>query len=137
MLFEKVDKNLKDTVFVYTICGSLDEARDIGYSAIQEKLAISMDSWPIHSVYPWQNVMQEVDQFILMFSTQKFLSEKLVKHIESEHSYKIPMIVVCGTNMANIPYTLWVDKTLNEESEIISDDGIHDKKDVNSLSNLK
>ncbi len=137
MLFEKFDKSLKDIVFVYTICGSLDEARDIGYSAIGEKLAISMDCWPIHSVYPWQNVMQEVDQFMLMFGTQKALSEKLVKHIESEHSYKIPMVVVCNTSMANLPYSLWVENTLSEETKFVSDDGVHNKSDVNSLNKLK
>ncbi len=137
MLFERFDKSLKDIVFVYTICGSMEEARELGYSSIEEKLAISMDSWPVHSVYPWQGEMQEVDQFMLMFGTQKALSEKLVKHIESEHSYKIPMVIVCNTDMTNIPYSLWVENTLNDEKKIISDDGVHNKKDINSLNKLK
>jgi len=136
-LFEKVEKGADDIVFVYTICANIEDARSIGYSAIREKFAISMDSWIIHSVYPWQNVIQEVDQHMLMFSTQKSLSRKLVKHIESEHSYSIPMIVVCNTNMTNIPYSMWVENTLKDSEKYIVDDGVHDKKDINSLNKLK
>lgn len=137
MLFDKVDKNSKDIVFVYTICSGLEEARSIGYSAIQEKIAISMDCWPIHSIYPWQGVIQEIDQFILMFSTEKNLSEELIKHIEAEHSYKIPMIVVSNTDKTNLPYSMWVDNTLNDGEKYVVNDGVHDKKDINSLNKLK
>lgn len=137
MLYDKIQKGEEDIVFVYTICGGMEEARTIGYSAIKEKLAISMDSWVIHSIYPWQNNIQEVDQYILMFSTQKKLSGKLVSHIESEHSYKVPMVAVCSTNMTNIPYSLWVENTLNNDVEYIVDDGVHDQVDISSLNKLK
>lgn len=40
---EKIAKDAEDIVFVYTICGSLEEARDLGFSCIEEKHAISMD----------------------------------------------------------------------------------------------
>lgn len=137
MLFEKVDKNSKDIVFVYTICGNIEEARSIGYSAIKEKLAISMDYWDIHSVYPWQNIIQEIDQYMLMFSTQKSKSNQLIKHIESEHSYKIPMIVVCKTDISNLSYSHWVDNSLSDEAKLMTESDLHHKPDISSLSDLK
>lgn len=137
MLFEKIEKGAEDIVFVYTICGSVEEARSLGYSAVEEKLAISMDYWGIHSIYPWQNIIQEVDQYILMFSTQKKISSKLVKHVESLHSYDIPMIVVTHTDMTNAPYSLWVDDTLNSEEKYMTEEEAHPKKDISSLSDLK
>ena len=136
-IFEKVEKGATDVVFVYTICGSIDEARSMGYSAIGEKLAISMDYWTIHSIYPWQSIIQEVDQYILMFSTEKSISYKLVKHIESEHSYEVPMIVVTDTDMTNVPYSLWMKDTLNSEEKYKTEEEAHPKKDINSLNDLK
>ncbi|HAE36836.1 MAG: CutA1 divalent ion tolerance protein [Candidatus Nomurabacteria bacterium GW2011_GWF2_35_66] len=136
-IFEKIEKGSDDIVFVYTICGDVEEARSLGFSAVQEKLAISMDYWIINSIYPWKNVIQEVDQYMLIFSTQNNLSDKLIKHIESEHSYKIPMVAMCKTDMTNLPYSLWVDETLKDGQRYITESELQDKGDINSLRNLK
>jgi uncharacterized protein involved in tolerance to divalent cations len=120
-IVEKIEKGGEDIVFIYTICGGIEEARSMGYSAIREKLAISMDYWLINSIYPWQGVIQELNQYILMFSTQKILSDTLMKHLEAEHSYSIPMITRCLTDITNIPYSLWVENTLKNEDPYITE----------------
>jgi uncharacterized protein involved in tolerance to divalent cations len=120
MLYEKVDKNAKDIVFVYTTCPSMEEARDMGLSAIKEKLAVSADYWLMNSIYPWSNVIQETDQYMLMFATQKFLSDTLMKHIEMEHSYSVPVVIRCDTAITNQPYHFWVDNTLTSKEEYIT-----------------
>ena len=136
-IFQSIEKGSEDIVFVYTICKDIEEARSMGFSAIKEKLAISMDYWTINSIYPWQGVIREIDQYMLMFSTIKNLSDKLIKHIESEHSYKVPMIVRCNTDMTNIPYSLWVKDTLESEEKYTTEFELHGKEDINSLNKLK
>jgi uncharacterized protein involved in tolerance to divalent cations len=121
MLYEKIDKSDKDIVFVYTTCPSVQEARDIGLSAVNQKLAISADYWIINSIYPWSNVIQEGEQYMLMFATQKGLSDTLMKHIEKEHSYSVPVVVRTDISMANQPYTFWVDNTLTSDKEYITE----------------
>lgn len=121
MLFETINKEEKDIVFVYTTCPSVAEARDIGLSAIREKLAISADYWIINSIYPWSNVIQEGEQYMLMFATQKKLSETLMKHIEMEHSYSVPVIVRTDISKVNQPYTFWVDTTLTNKDQYITE----------------
>jgi len=128
MLLEKIEKGGGDIVFVYTICRGVNEARSMGFSTIEEKLAISMDYWMINSIYPWQGVIKEVGQYLLMFSTEKYLSDKLIKHIEAKHSYKIPMIARCDTSMVNIPYSLWVENTLKNEEKYITESEAEIKK---------
>jgi len=120
MLFEKIEKGAKDIVFVYTTCGSLEEARSIGLSAVDEKLAISADYWFINSIYPWKNVIQELGQCMLMFTTQKYLSDKLFKHIEVEHSYNVPMIARSSNLITNQEYFLWVENTLSNNDKYIT-----------------
>jgi len=136
-LYEKVEKGSEDIVFVYTICSSADEARNLGFLAIEEKLAISMDYWIINSIYPWQGVIKEIGQYILMFSTQKEKSDELMKHIEAEHTYKVPMIVRCNTDMTNVAYSLWVEDTLKNPEKYKTEDEVNVKQDINSLNKLK
>jgi uncharacterized protein involved in tolerance to divalent cations len=104
------------------------EARDIGLSAIKEKLAISADYWIINSIYPWSNVIQEGEQYMLMFATQKTLSDHLMKHIEMEHSYSVPVVVRTDILKANQPYTFWVDTTLTNKNQYITETEAETKK---------
>lgn len=120
-ILEKIEKGGEDVVFIYTICGDMEEARSMGYSAIREKIAISMDYWIVNSIYPWTGVIHEHVQYMLMFSTKKNLSETLMKHLEAEHSYSVPMIVECNINMSNVPYSLWVDNTLKNNDPYITE----------------
>lgn len=134
MLYEKVDKDAKDIVFVYTMCPSAEEARDIGLSAIKEKLAVSADYWIINSIYPWSNIIQETDQYMLMLATQKHLSDTLMKHIEMEHSYSVPVVICSDKSITNQPYHFWVDNTLTskEEYAIETEDDIIKRKEKES-----
>lgn len=136
-IFEKIEKGSDDIVFVYTICGDVDEVKSLGYSAIEEKLAISMDYWIIHSIYPWEGVLREIDQYMLMFSTEKLISDKLIKHIEAEHSYKVPMVARLNTDITNLPYSLWVENTLQDEKKYITEAEFNNKGDILSLNKLK
>lgn len=122
MLFETVDKKLKDIVFVYTTCSSIEEARSLGLSSINEKLAISADYWFVDSIYPWNGVVREGGQYMLMLATKKELSDELIKHIETMHSYNIPMIARCDVPITNHLYNSWVEDTLTNKDEYISED---------------
>ena len=122
MIAEKVEHESKNIVFVYTTCQNADEARSIGLSAISEKLAISADYWAIGSIYPWHGVLQDVDQYMLMLTTQKFLSEKLVKFVGAVHSYSTPMITRLDTALMNPTYTFWADSTLSGHEAYITEE---------------
>ena len=136
-ILEKISRDGEDIIFVYTICSNKAEARTMGLLAIEERLAISMDYWVINSIYPWQGVIREVDQYLLMFSTQRNKSDELMKHLEAEHTYKIPMIIRCSTDMTNIPYLLWVEETLKSIEKFKTEEEAYPKQDINSLHNLK
>jgi uncharacterized protein involved in tolerance to divalent cations len=121
MIVEMIKKGLDDIVFVYTTCRDKASARAIALSIIEERLVVSADFWPIESIYPWHGVVQEVEQYMVVFTTQKCLSEKLVKFIGSIHPYDVPVIAECDTQISSGLYKLWVDKTLNGGAEYISE----------------
>ena len=108
-------------------------------SAIKEKLAISIDYWVINSIYPWNGVIKEMGQYILMFSTQKSLSKKLIKHIESIHPYLVPVITSCDTSMSNQQYGFWANSFLSSKDEYLTEKEFKIKKgkEENAYMKLK
>ncbi|MCC6323871.1 divalent-cation tolerance protein CutA [Candidatus Nomurabacteria bacterium] len=108
-------------VFIYTTCRDKGEAKHLGYAAVEEKLAICADFWPIESIYPWQNVIQDVVQYMVIFTTKKSLSEKLSSFIAGLHSYTVPMVAECDTVFTNRAYAAWGNKVLENQENYISE----------------
>jgi periplasmic divalent cation tolerance protein len=121
MIFDKLTKEENKIVFIYTTCSSREEAKSIGFSVVEDRLAVCADFWPIDSIYPWQNVIEEVGQYMLVLTTEKSLAEKVVKFVEGLHSYEIPFITVCDTFMSNTSYKNWVKGTIEDTAEYISE----------------
>lgn len=122
MLVEKVAKTSKNIVFVYTTCRDREEARIIGLRAIEEKLAVCADFWEINSVYPWHGVIQEVDQYMLMITTQEDVSDALISFIGTVHSYTTPMITRLDTAVMNPTYIFWAEDTLQSREGYLSEE---------------
>lgn len=120
MLFNQLKKEDKKIVFVYTACSNIEEAKKIGFLAVREKLAISADSWEIDSIYPWQGVIQEISQHMLLLTTQKGLVEELIKYVNDNHSYSTPVIISCDTCLTNTSYAFWVGTTLSGKEKYIT-----------------
>jgi periplasmic divalent cation tolerance protein len=120
MLVEKIHTEDKNLVFIYTTCTDRNEARIIGLSCIRERLAVSADFWAINSIYPWQNVIQDVDQFMLVLTTQKILSQRLMKFIEGIHSYAVPVIAESDIQVATQAYKFWIEQTLENNTAFLT-----------------
>ena len=122
MLTEKVNPKNNDIVFVYTTCRDEEEARGIAFDVIEKHLAACSDFWPIRSIYPWQGVIQEVDQCMLVLTTQKRLAASLMKHIEHIHSYSVPVIAECDVQIATQAYRFWIEETLERTGDFLTEE---------------
>ena len=131
MLTEKIQKKNKDLVFVYTTCADKEQAKSIAYEVIGERLAASADFWPISSIYPWQSVIQDVEQYMLVVTTQKELAQRLMKYIESVHTYAVPVITECDISVSTQAYRFWIDETLENSKSFITQEqaAVADKAD--------
>lgn len=140
MLYDTIKKEDSDLVFIQTNCATREEARSMAYGALIEKLAVCTDYWPIESFYPWQGVIEDVQQYMLVFTTKKGTLDALVAFIHNVHSYEIPMIAQVPISMRNQAYDTWA---LNEFSyngsylsyeekqkkdEFTAEDGFHPQK---------
>ncbi len=140
MITESIDKKEQNVVFLYTTCADREEARKIGMAAVDERLAICADFWAVESLYPWNGVLQEVNQYMLVLTTQKLLGEKLALFVRGLHSYSIPMVTITETKFTDATYLDWGNRVLNDTDTLRSfeeefektqgedDDGYHPGK---------
>lgn len=135
MLVEKVQKEIKEIVFIYTTCSGKEEARKLALPIIESKLAIGADYWVINSIYPWKNVIQEIDQYMIMFATEKTKGSLLIKEIEAEHPYSVPMIVMQDTALTNHSYSFWVETTLTNKERYLTEKEYEKNKKAEQTAN--
>jgi len=129
---ETQDQN--SIVYIYTTYPNAEEARSIGFSTVKEKLAVSADYWFVNSIYPWKGTVKEVTQCMVMLSTKKTTSQKLLTYIESQHPYEVPIIMRCDTSMVNKQYSLWAESILmNKEPYIMESEKAQKEKESSSV----
>lgn len=82
-------------VIIYTTVKDVKEAKKIGKTLIDEKLAACVNIIPtMNSIYRWKNAVEETKESILLIKTIDTNIEKVKKHILKLHSYELPCILV-------------------------------------------
>ncbi len=137
MLVEKINKGDSSAVFVYTTCRDREEARLIGLECIRNRLAVCSDFWEINSVYPWNGVIEEVSQYMLMLTTEKRLSPELISFIGTIHSYTTPMISELDVALMNSSYKFWADTTLDSREDYVLEEDISREESNTNIEKLK
>jgi len=79
--------------FFYIPVGSAEEANALGKMAVENKLAACSNIFPIQSMYPWNDQLQQDHEFVLILKTFPALNAELQALIEKHHSYKVPCIL--------------------------------------------
>lgn len=96
-------------VTVYATFPSEEEARRIGRICIEERLAACVNVLgPVHSIYRWQEEIEEGAELAALFKTRADAAEALIARIAGLHSYDVPAAVVWPISAANPAYADWV-----------------------------
>ena len=102
-------------VSVYATFGSEEEARRIGRTCVEERLAACVNVLgPIHSIYRWHGKIEEAGETAALFKTVADGAEALVSRIAELHSYDVPAAVVWPIAEAHGLYAQWV----RDETEV-------------------
>lgn len=100
-----------DIRFCWVMCTSVDEARRIGRTLVEERLAASANLLsPAASIYWWQGQIEEATETPLVLKTKAELVPALTARVASLHAYALPCIVALPVSEAHPPYLAWVAK---------------------------
>ena|SRR5579883_1327243 len=100
---------MMNLVFVYVTAGDAEEARRIGRSIVEERLAACANIIPgMASLYWWEGAVQEGAEAVLILKTTTERLHALILRIRDLHSYECPAIEALPVAAAFEPYAEWV-----------------------------
>ena len=96
-------------VSVYATFASDEEARRVGRTVVEERLAACANILgPCHSIYRWQGKVEEAEEVAAIFKVTAGGAEALIRRIAELHSYEVPAAVVWPITEAPESYRRWV-----------------------------
>jgi periplasmic divalent cation tolerance protein len=104
---------MTDKILVLTTCGSEVEAGRIAHSLVESRLAACVTVTPgIRSVYRWQGVIEESNEWSLTIKSRRDLFEELSTLLQRLHSYETPEILALPVAEGGASYLQWMDAEL-------------------------
>ena len=106
------DSNLEPRI-VLTTAGSVDEARRLGRTLVEERLAACATLIPaVESIYRWEGKIESASECLLLLKTSVPLLPALESRLLASHSYKTPEFLVLPVEAASEPYLTWMAASL-------------------------
>lgn len=95
--------------FVYITAGDAAEARQIGRSLVEERLAACANVLDrMTSIYRWEGAVREEAEAVLIVKTVPDCLQALTERVKALHSYDCPCIVAWSLSGGNADFLDWV-----------------------------
>lgn len=96
-------------MLVYVVAASPDEARTIGRTLVEERLAAGVNLIDgIGSFYWWQGAVQQGSEAVVIAKTRADLLDRLTARVRDLHSYVCPCIVALPIVGGHQAYLDWI-----------------------------
>lgn len=99
-------------IVVTTTYPNLRDAKNLGKTLIEKKLAACVHFSKVESMYFWDKKLQQDKEILVSIKTKNSCYEKVEKIIKEQHYYEIPQIVSTQINQGFAPYLNWIDLSL-------------------------
>ncbi len=107
-----------DYIVVLITTSSLDEAKSIGSSLIDNKLAACTNIVPsVESIFKWQGKVCNEKESMLIVKTRRNIFNDLQAKIMELHSYEVPEIIALPIIDGNSDYLKWIDSSINSNDQ--------------------
>ncbi|WP_008318884.1 divalent-cation tolerance protein CutA [Leptolyngbya sp. PCC 6406] len=102
-----------DYGIVLVTIDSQAQARAIATAVINARLAACVNMFPIHSVYTWQGMVQEEEEWQLVIKTNLAYYPALEAKIHSLHPYDLPEIIALPIVQGASAYLAWIGRQVD------------------------
>ena len=94
---------------VYVTTPNLEQAKQIGRTLVEERLAACVNLLPhMASIYWWHGKTEEDEETVLLAKTQRSLLEKVVSRVKDLHSYDCPCVVALPIAGGSQAFLDWI-----------------------------
>ncbi|AKB28114.1 Periplasmic divalent cation tolerance protein CutA [Methanosarcina siciliae C2J] len=77
---------------VYITTGDTKNASEIARELVSRKLAACVNSFPISSIFRWNDHIEEQKEIALLVKTDSSRLDEIIKVVKSLHTYDLPAI---------------------------------------------
>jgi periplasmic divalent cation tolerance protein len=99
---------------IYITHSSKESARDLAGKLVAEKLAACANVFPIESMYWWEGIVEQDQEWVSIVKTIPELWVSLKKRAEILHPYDVPCIMKIEVE-ANEAYEKWIRENVREQ----------------------
>jgi periplasmic divalent cation tolerance protein len=97
---------------VFVTCGSIAEARRIGRSVVEKKLAACANIVPaVESIYRWKGTVERAREVLVVLKTTSKRLAGLETEVRRLHSYDVPEFIVLRVAAGSKEYLAWIGAT--------------------------
>jgi periplasmic divalent cation tolerance protein len=94
---------------VFVTCASIPEARRVGRSVVEKRLAACANIVPgVESIYRWKGKVERAREVVLMMKTSTPRLPELEREVERVHSYDVPEFIVLPIVAGSREYLEWI-----------------------------
>jgi periplasmic divalent cation tolerance protein len=104
--------DLPEILFAYICCANLEEARRIGRTLIEERLAAGVNIRTHETIYRWQGIIEERSEAELIAKTTRAAYPALERRVRGLHSYQVPCIVAIRPETGSPDYINWIKESV-------------------------
>ncbi len=99
---------------IYVVCSSVQEAKLIGKSLVDERLCACVNIIPgMESIYHWDGKIVEDKEVVLLIKTLKGTFDKISLKVKELHSYDVPSIFSIETLNVDVEYLKWIEASVS------------------------
>src|SRR6266850_2870258 len=97
---------------VLVTCGSIAEARKIGRSVVEKKLAACANIVPsVESIYRWKGKVERAREVLVVIKTTANRLPELEREVKRLHSYDVPEFIVLSIVAGSSKYLAWLQES--------------------------
>jgi len=105
-----------DYAFILTTVSTEEEGHMIANELVKNKLAACVSIVPkVHSVYEWENAIQNETEVLLMIKTTKAREKDIYQTVQSLHSYEIPELITLPIDNGSDTYLHWLENSVRSQ----------------------
>jgi periplasmic divalent cation tolerance protein len=100
-----------DSLVVLVTTSSVEEARTIAQTVVEERLAACASIVEhVQSIFRWEGAIQSEQESLLIIKTTAARFPELLARIKAVHSYSVPEIIAFPIQMGAEDYLAWLNR---------------------------
>lgn len=101
--------NISEYIVVFITASSLEEAKRIGISLIEGKLAACVNIvMQVQSIFRWKGKICDEQEAFMIIKTRSDLFDTLQARVKELHSYEVPEIIALPIIKGSEEYLKWI-----------------------------